>query len=166
MSIFKKLFIVLSVGVFVVGLSACPERAEKPAEEAGEAVKEGAERPAKLWKKRPLLDLDRQATGGPVQFYRDWLQHDSPTDPWWTPMNFRRNITEVEKPVTMTAGWWDIFTPGQIDDFVAMREKRDATLAAPMLLLPSIQVNIRAGKWPVAESNGVRYLKIPIRLAS
>ncbi len=52
------------------------------------------------------------------------------------------------------------------DEFVAMREKRDATLAAPVLLLPSIQVNIRAGKFPPAESNGVRYLKVPIKLAS
>lgn len=52
------------------------------------------------------------------------------------------------------------------DDFVAMREKRDATLAAPLLLLPSIQVNIRAGKFPPAEANGVHYLKVPIKLAS
>jgi glyoxylase-like metal-dependent hydrolase (beta-lactamase superfamily II) len=52
------------------------------------------------------------------------------------------------------------------DQFVAMREKRDATLAAPVLLLPSIQVNIRAGKFPPAESNGVHYLKIPVKLAS
>lgn len=52
------------------------------------------------------------------------------------------------------------------DDFVAMREKRDATLAAPLLLLPSIQVNIRAGRFPAAEANGVHYLKVPIRLAS
>ena len=50
------------------------------------------------------------------------------------------------------------------DEFVAMREKRDATLAAPVLLLPSVQVNIRAGHWPEAESNGVRYLKIPMRV--
>jgi len=47
------------------------------------------------------------------------------------------------------------------DDFVAMRENRDATLSAPTLLLPSIQVNIRAGRFPEAEANGVRYLKIP-----
>ena len=46
--------------------------------------------------------------------------------------------------------------------FVAMREKRDATLAAPVLLLPSIQVNIRAGHVPPAEDNGKRYLKIPL----
>ena len=50
--------------------------------------------------------------------------------------------------------------------FVAMREARDAKLQAPLLLLPSIQVNIRAGKLPPAEANGVHYLKIPVKLAS
>jgi len=49
------------------------------------------------------------------------------------------------------------------DAYAAMREQRDATLAAPNLLLPSIQVNIRAGRWPEPEDNGVRYLKIPLR---
>ena len=52
------------------------------------------------------------------------------------------------------------------DDFVAMRTKRDATLAAPLLLLPSIQVNMRAGKLPPAEANGVRYLKVPVKLVA
>jgi glyoxylase-like metal-dependent hydrolase (beta-lactamase superfamily II) len=46
--------------------------------------------------------------------------------------------------------------------FVDLRRARDASLAAPVLLLPSIQVNIRAGRLPAAESNGVRYLKIPL----
>jgi glyoxylase-like metal-dependent hydrolase (beta-lactamase superfamily II) len=49
------------------------------------------------------------------------------------------------------------------DEFVAMRTARDATLSAPRLLLPSIQVNIRAGRFPSAEANGVRYLTIPVR---
>jgi len=52
------------------------------------------------------------------------------------------------------------------DSFVAMREARDATLAVPRLLLPSIQVNVRAGRFSEAESNGVRYLKIPVRTKS
>lgn len=46
--------------------------------------------------------------------------------------------------------------------FVAMRTARDATLAMPMLLMPAVQVNIRAGELPPAEDNGVRYLKIPL----
>jgi glyoxylase-like metal-dependent hydrolase (beta-lactamase superfamily II) len=52
------------------------------------------------------------------------------------------------------------------EEFVAMRNARDAKLAAPLLLLPSIQVNIRAGNFPPAESNGVHYLKVPVKLAS
>jgi glyoxylase-like metal-dependent hydrolase (beta-lactamase superfamily II) len=50
------------------------------------------------------------------------------------------------------------------EDFVAMRTARDAKLSAPRLLLPSIQVNIRAGRFPPAEANGVRYLTIPVKL--
>ncbi len=48
------------------------------------------------------------------------------------------------------------------DEFVAVRTARDATLPMPTLILPSIQVNIRAGELPPAEDNGVRYLKLPI----
>ena len=47
-------------------------------------------------------------------------------------------------------------------DFVAMRTTRDATLAMPALILPSVQVNMRAGDLPPAEDNGQRYLKIPL----
>tara|TARA_R110002074_G_scaffold318173_1_gene488585 strand:+ start:3274 stop:4164 length:891 start_codon:yes stop_codon:yes gene_type:complete len=52
------------------------------------------------------------------------------------------------------------------DEFVAMRNKRDATLAAPTLLLPSIQVNIHAGHLPQPSKNGKRYLKIPLTVAN
>lgn len=48
------------------------------------------------------------------------------------------------------------------EDFVAMRSKRDATLGMPTLILPSVQVNMRAGQLPPAEENGTRYLKIPL----
>jgi glyoxylase-like metal-dependent hydrolase (beta-lactamase superfamily II) len=49
------------------------------------------------------------------------------------------------------------------DAFVALRTARDATLSAPTLLLPSIQVNIRAGHFPPAQANGVHYLAIPVK---
>src|SRR3546814_4079760 len=45
-----------------------------------------------------------------------------------------------------------------------MREARDATLAVPKLLLPSIQVNIRGGRFPAADANGVRFLRIPVKI--
>lgn len=50
-------------------------------------------------------------------------------------------------------------------DFIDMRRARDATLAAPVLLLPAVQVNIRAGRLPPADANGVSYLRIPVRMA-
>jgi glyoxylase-like metal-dependent hydrolase (beta-lactamase superfamily II) len=48
------------------------------------------------------------------------------------------------------------------ETFVAMRTSRDATLAMPVLILPSVQVNMRAGQMPEAEDNGMSYLKIPL----
>lgn len=50
------------------------------------------------------------------------------------------------------------------EEFVVMRQKRDATLEMPTLILPSIQVNIRGGALPPAEENGVSYLRIPLNL--
>ena len=50
------------------------------------------------------------------------------------------------------------------EEFVRMREARDAKLAPPLLLLPSIQVNMRAGRFPPAERNGVHYLRVPVVL--
>jgi glyoxylase-like metal-dependent hydrolase (beta-lactamase superfamily II) len=52
------------------------------------------------------------------------------------------------------------------DEFVSMRMARDATLASPTLLMPSIQVNMRAGQLPPADTNGVHYLRVPVTLAS
>lgn len=49
-------------------------------------------------------------------------------------------------------------------EFVQMRERRDATLKMPHLIIPSVQVNIDAGRLPEPESNGIRYLKIPINV--
>lgn len=50
------------------------------------------------------------------------------------------------------------------EEFVAMRSRRDATLEMPTLLLPSVQVNMRAGHFPDPEANGTRYLKIPLNV--
>jgi glyoxylase-like metal-dependent hydrolase (beta-lactamase superfamily II) len=52
------------------------------------------------------------------------------------------------------------------DAFVKQRTARDATLSAPALLMPSIQVNMRAGQLPPCDANGIHYLKIPVKLAS
>ena len=48
------------------------------------------------------------------------------------------------------------------DEFVAMRNRRDASLPMPKLLLPSVQVNMRGGRLPPPEDDGVSYLKVPV----
>ena len=48
------------------------------------------------------------------------------------------------------------------EEFVAMRHARDVTLGMPTLILPSVQVNMRAGQLPEPEDNGMRYIKIPL----
>ena len=50
------------------------------------------------------------------------------------------------------------------EEFVAFRAKRDATLEAPALILPSLQINIRGGRLPEPENNGVSYLKLPVNV--
>ncbi len=52
------------------------------------------------------------------------------------------------------------------DQFVAMRTARDAGLSPPALLIPSIQVNIRAGRLPPAQANGVHYIMVPVKIKS
>ena len=49
-------------------------------------------------------------------------------------------------------------------EFVQMRERRDATLDMPRLIIPAVQVNIDAGNFPAPEDNGTRYLKVPINV--
>ena len=59
------------------------------------------------------------AVGRTVAFYQDWLAHH-PDDPWWDVIDFTRELSRVP-PVTMLAGWYDMFLPAQLDDFVALR---------------------------------------------
>ncbi|MEP3051874.1 MAG: MBL fold metallo-hydrolase [Erythrobacter sp.] len=51
------------------------------------------------------------------------------------------------------------------EEFAAMRSERDKGLSPPKLLLPAIQVNIRAGRWPAPDENGISYLKLPLRVS-
>ena len=67
--------------------------------------------------------------------------------------------TTVAKQSTENIHLIQVSTP---DAYAAMRAAKDATLSMPALILPSVQVNIRAGALPDAEDNGVQYLKIPL----
>lgn len=95
---------------------------------------------------RRLLDLPSQT--------RLFLCHDYP--PTDRPVAFETTVAaQREHNIHVRDGIAQ-------DQFVAMRQQRDATLDMPVLILPAVQVNIRAGELPPAEANGVAYLKIPL----
>jgi putative CocE/NonD family hydrolase len=68
----------------------------------------------------PLGRAEEALLGREVGYYQDWLAHDRLGDPWWDAIDFSRDVSRVP-PATMTAGWYDIFLPAQVDDFVALR---------------------------------------------
>lgn len=74
------------------------------------------------WLTLPLSRMDETVTGERVGFWQDWIEHSSANDPWWAPMSFRESIERVKRPITMVAGWFDVFLPWQLQDFVALRQ--------------------------------------------
>ena len=95
---------------------------------------------------RRLLSLPSQT--------RLYMCHDYP--PNQRAVNFQTTVAEQR------AGNIHVRDGISEDEFVAMRTRRDATLEMPVLILPAVQVNIRAGELPPPEANGVSYLKIPV----
>jgi glyoxylase-like metal-dependent hydrolase (beta-lactamase superfamily II) len=87
---------------------------------------------------------------------RLFMCHDYPPD--GRPVAFETTVAEQrEKNIHIHDGVSE-------QQFVAMRTRRDATLEMPVLLLPAVQVNVRAGEMPPKEDNGVSFLKIPINI--
>jgi putative CocE/NonD family hydrolase len=68
----------------------------------------------------PLAKAEQAVVGREVGYYQDWLAHDRLGDPWWDAVDFSRDVTRVP-PATLTGGWYDIFLPAQVDDYVALR---------------------------------------------
>jgi len=68
----------------------------------------------------PLSNADRAAVGRHIGFFADWLAHEAPGDPWWEPIDFSRSL-DSSPPASLVGGWYDIFLPGQLADFLALR---------------------------------------------
>jgi glyoxylase-like metal-dependent hydrolase (beta-lactamase superfamily II) len=85
---------------------------------------------------------------------RLFMCHDYP--PTDRPVQFETTVA------AQRAGNIHVKDGTSVDEFVAMRQARDATLAMPVLILPAVQINVRAGQMPPAEDNGVAYVKIPL----
>jgi len=77
---------------------------------------------AQQWLELPLASMDEKIIGQRVGFWRDWVQHDSANDPWWAPMSHRKTIANIKRPISLVAGWHDIFLPYQMHDFIELQK--------------------------------------------
>lgn len=69
----------------------------------------------------PLAEADQVATGKPVKFWREWMEHDQPGDEWWARSDFSGTVSEVTAPNHMGGGWYDIFLPQTLRDYHALK---------------------------------------------
>lgn len=69
----------------------------------------------------PLLDADMVAVGHPIRYYREWVRHEQPGDPYWTRTDFRPLLPDLGIPVTMIGGWYDMSLPSMLADYQALR---------------------------------------------
>jgi len=76
---------------------------------------------APIFGRLPMGDLDRLVVGDRVAYWQDWLAHSDPDDPYWAPRRFGESPARVSAPVSFVAGWDDIFLPGQLRDYAALR---------------------------------------------
>ena len=113
------------------------ERSRLAALRAGRAV-------GPAFRHLPLAGADTVAVGHPVPFYRAWLEHDAPGDPYWEPTDFRPFLRDLGIPVTMLAGWYDIFLPSMIQDYQALRQSGQPA-------------RLRVGGWRHADRGAAAY---------
>lgn len=105
------------------------------------ALLAGRRRMALTYTTLPLSDADRRALGVSIPFYQDWLIHDRPDDPWWEPLDWSRDVGRTP-PASLVAGWYDLFLPGQLEDF---RRLRAAGRTARLTIGPWTHTSIRGG---------------------
>ncbi|MCB8925927.1 MAG: CocE/NonD family hydrolase [Ardenticatenaceae bacterium] len=73
------------------------------------------------WSQLPLSAADEAVLGRSQDFYQTWAQHFAPDDPYWQAVDLRRNVPEIDVPMHLVAGWYDIFLQGQLADYAALR---------------------------------------------
>jgi putative CocE/NonD family hydrolase len=75
-----------------------------------------------LFEHMPLGELDEMLGTGQVAYFQEWLEHSAADDPYWARRDNSAGIADVQAPVQLVGGWYDIFLPWLLDDYVALRE--------------------------------------------
>jgi putative CocE/NonD family hydrolase len=68
----------------------------------------------------PVGEADWAALGKELPHWADWIRHEQPGDPWWTPVDFSSRVGEVSAPNHLIGGWYDIFLPQTLRDYAAL----------------------------------------------
>lgn len=101
----------------------------------------GRRKLAEAYTTLPLGEADTKVLGVRIPYYQDWLVHDAIDDPWWEPLDWSKEVDRTP-PVTTLAGWYDIFLPGQLEDF---RRLREAAREVRLTIGPWTHTSIGAG---------------------
>ncbi len=128
----------LQTGAFWIHMMEVQEK--KPAHFLW-AMATNHKRLARVYEALPLRDADTVAFGHAVRFYQDWLEHETPGDPWWGPIDYSSHV-QLAPPISHVAGWYDLFLPNQIDDY---RRLRDAGREARLTIGPWIHAGPGVG---------------------
>ena len=80
----------------------------------------GARKLKKMMAHLPLEDMDKLAFGKPYPFWQEWLVHDQPDDPWWSPADFRAEVPQITAPTHFASGWYDFMLPSLLRDYAAL----------------------------------------------
>ena len=69
----------------------------------------------------PIEELDQRAFGAQIPYFQEWMEAMSPDSPYWAQRDFSSTVGDVDAPVQLTGGWYDIFLPWMVEDFRALR---------------------------------------------
>ncbi|HET9075937.1 MAG TPA: CocE/NonD family hydrolase [Acidimicrobiales bacterium] len=101
----------------------------------------GRRRMARAYTTVPLSEADVRALGRRIPFYQDWLDHHGADDPWWEPLDWSSHV-EATPPASLVGGWYDLFLPGQLEDY---RRLRRAGRRARLTIGPWTHMSARGG---------------------
>jgi putative CocE/NonD family hydrolase len=102
----------------------------------------------------PLGRIDERFAGRPLPAFREALAHPDAGDPYWARRDYGTDIADVQAPALLVAGWHDLFTPWQLDDYVKLRR---AGRTARLIVGPWTHVS--EGMWAASARESIRWLR-------
>ena len=132
---------------------------EQPARKLLRALITSRRQVARAYTTLPLADADLEALGLRIPFYQDWLEHSAVDDPWWDDLDWSKDV-ERTPPASLLAGWYDLFLPGELEDF---RRLRQAGRESRLTIGPWTHASPRGGRASIQD--GLEWFDAHLRSA-